>query len=68
ASNRCTFVWCGCSISDNVSRATETVTFSYSLMDASGAEREKSPFLNDVRQMFRNLDIIQLTHQHARDT
>ncbi|EGQ3694789.1 helicase-exonuclease AddAB subunit AddB [Staphylococcus pseudintermedius] len=51
-----------------MTRATETVTFSYSLMDASGAEREKSPFLNDVRQMFRNLDIIQLTHQHARDT
>lgn len=27
-----------------MTRATETVTFSYSLMDASGAEREKSPF------------------------
>lgn len=51
-----------------MTRATDAVTFSYSLMDASGAEREKSPFLNDMRQIFQNLDITQLTHQQARDT
>ncbi|ARJ51405.1 helicase-exonuclease AddAB subunit AddB [Staphylococcus lutrae] len=51
-----------------MTRGKEAITFSYSLMDASGAERERSPFLNDILALFHQLQVTRLTHQHARDT
>ncbi|MGV3243545.1 helicase-exonuclease AddAB subunit AddB [Staphylococcus sp. 11261D007BR] len=51
-----------------MTRATERVTFSYSLMDGSGAHREKSPYLNDIQVLFTDLDTINIHHLHERHT
>ncbi|CAD7360306.1 helicase-exonuclease AddAB subunit AddB [Staphylococcus schleiferi] len=51
-----------------MTRACEQVTFSYSLMDTSGGDREKSPFLSDIFAMFPHLETTSLSKVHERET
>ncbi|MBI5975299.1 helicase-exonuclease AddAB subunit AddB [Staphylococcus canis] len=51
-----------------MTRASERVTFSYSLMDSSGTDREKSPYLSDIQEIFTNLETTNIHYQHERDT
>lgn len=47
-----------------MTRGCSDVTFSYSLMGTKGDEKEPSPFLNQIQQLFTNLDIQNIHHQH----
>lgn len=47
-----------------MTRSRIAVTFSYSLMGTSGDEKEPSPFLNQIQQLYTNLDIQNIHHQH----
>ncbi|WP_349421143.1 helicase-exonuclease AddAB subunit AddB [Staphylococcus felis] len=51
-----------------MTRSTERVSFSYSLMDSSGSNRERSPYLDEIQHMFTNLKVINIKHQHDQDT
>lgn len=47
-----------------MTRACEKVTFSYSLMGNSGEEKEISPFLSQIKDLYHNLDIVNIQRQH----
>ncbi|WP_415410231.1 helicase-exonuclease AddAB subunit AddB [Staphylococcus agnetis] len=51
-----------------MTRATHALTLSYSLMDSSGSEKEKSPFLNDMIQLFQQLNVTSIVREHERNT
>ena len=47
-----------------MTRATNRVTFSYSLMGSSGDEKEMSPFLAQIKDIYDNLDVINIHQMH----
>ncbi|MGW7888053.1 helicase-exonuclease AddAB subunit AddB [Staphylococcus xylosus] len=47
-----------------MTRSCKQVTFSYSLMGSSGDQKEPSPFINQIQQLFTNLEIQNINHQH----
>ncbi|MEB8125361.1 MULTISPECIES: helicase-exonuclease AddAB subunit AddB [Staphylococcus] len=47
-----------------MTRSRVAVTFSYSLMGTNGDEKEPSPFLNQIQQLFTNLEVQNIHHQH----
>lgn len=49
-----------------MTRATQQVTFSYSLMGNSGDEKEISPFLSQIKQLYTNMQIDNLNYVHAQ--
>lgn len=51
-----------------MTRATDKVTWSYSLMESSGGEREISPFLNDIMKLFTQLKVTYTEREHERHT
>lgn len=51
-----------------MTRATHALTLCYSLMDSSGSEKEKSPFLNDIIQLFQHLKVTSVAREHERNT
>ena len=47
-----------------MTRSTEAVTFSYSLMGVKGDEKEASPFIQQIQSLFSNLEIENISHLH----
>lgn len=47
-----------------MTRAREKVTFSYSLMGNSGDEKEISPFLSQIKDLYHHLDIVNIQQEH----
>ncbi|MPP21571.1 helicase-exonuclease AddAB subunit AddB, partial [Campylobacter jejuni] len=47
-----------------MTRATSKVTFSYSLMGASGDEKEMSPFLAQIKDIYQDLDAVNIHQMH----
>ncbi|WP_145430112.1 hypothetical protein, partial [Staphylococcus hominis] len=47
-----------------MTRSQQSVTFSYSLMGNSGDEKEISPFLTQIKELFYDLEIINLQDLH----
>ena len=47
-----------------MTRARQKVTFSYSLMGNSGDEKEISPFLSQIKDMYHHLEITNIHQEH----
>lgn len=47
-----------------MTRSRAHVTFSYALMGASGDVKEPSPFLQQIQQLYTNLEVQNIHHQH----
>lgn len=50
-----------------MTRSRSNVTFSYSLMGTNGDVKEPSPFLNQIQQLYTNLEIQNIHHQHQAE-
>ncbi|NWK84588.1 helicase-exonuclease AddAB subunit AddB [Staphylococcus sp. GSSP0090] len=50
-----------------MTRSRAHVTFSYALMGASGDVKEPSPFLNQIQQLYTNLEVQNIHHQHQAE-
>ncbi|WP_322560228.1 helicase-exonuclease AddAB subunit AddB, partial [Staphylococcus haemolyticus] len=47
-----------------MTRGSEQVTFSYSLMGAQGEDKEKSPFIDQIQGLFNGLEVMNIHYQH----
>lgn len=50
-----------------MTRSRAHVTFSYALMGASGDVKEPSPFLHQIQQLYTNLEVQNIHHQHQAE-
>ena len=50
-----------------MTRSRAHVTFSYALMGASGDVKEPSPFLQQIQQLYTNLEVQNIHHQHQAE-
>ena len=50
-----------------MTRSRAQVTFSYALMGASGDVKEPSPFLHQIQQLYTNLEVQNIHHQHQAE-
>ncbi|MDW4444998.1 helicase-exonuclease AddAB subunit AddB [Staphylococcus saprophyticus] len=50
-----------------MTRSRAHVTFSYALMGASGDMKEPSPFLHQIQQLYTNLEVQNIHHQHQAE-
>ncbi|MGV3095188.1 MULTISPECIES: helicase-exonuclease AddAB subunit AddB [Staphylococcus] len=47
-----------------MTRGSDQVTFSYSLMGAKGEDKEKSPFLDQIQALFNGLEVTNIHYKH----
>ncbi|MDW4492196.1 helicase-exonuclease AddAB subunit AddB [Staphylococcus saprophyticus] len=50
-----------------MTRSRAHITFSYALMGASGDVKEPSPFLHQIQQLYTNLEVQNIHHQHQAE-